>query len=82
MVYLLPFFYPDKGKEHQVVDKCIIKKQKNKGLGQKKDKNIYPFSILSFFYLFGKEIFLIFASHKTFQPETAVIVRHTINKPT
>ena len=32
--------------------------------------------------LFGKEIFLIFVSHKTFQPETAVIVRHTINKPT
>lgn len=73
MVYLLPFFYPDKGKEHQVVDKCIIKKQKNKGLGQKKDKNIYSFPILSFFIFSAKKYSLFLCRIKLFNPKQPLL---------
>lgn len=73
MVYLLPFFYPDKGKEHQVVDKCIIKKQKNKGLGQKKDKNIYLFPFCPFFIFSAKKYSLFLCRIKLFNPKQPLL---------
>ena len=72
MVYLLPFFYPDKGKEHQVVDKCIIKKQKNKGLGQKKIKKIIDKSFCYMIVFCGKKYSLfLYRRTKIFQSITS-----------
>lgn len=62
-IWFPPLFYlSQKEIRHQDVDKCIIKKQKNKGLGRKKDKKNYRQVILLHDSLLRKEIFFIFVS--------------------